>query len=166
MDDNNLQGRIPASLGTLQHLTEMWLGTNRLKGTLLESFGQLSELVYLDVSFNNLIGILSEENFSKLSKLKYLLLSYNFFTLNVSSHCVPPFQIHFLEMGSCHLGPSFPPWLKSQKEVEYLVLSNASISSSIPNWFWNISSNMGWVNLSLNHLEGQLPSPLNLGPFA
>ncbi|RVW60168.1 Leucine-rich repeat receptor protein kinase MSL1 [Vitis vinifera] len=166
MDDNNLQGRIPASLGTLQHLTNMWLGTNRLKGTLPDSFGQLSELVYLDVSFNNLIGILSEENFSKLSKLKYLLLSFNSFTLNVSSHWVPPFQIHFLEMGSCHLGPSFPPWLKSQKEVEYLVLSNASISSSIPNWFWNISSNIVWVNLSLNHLQGQLPNPLNLGPFA
>ncbi|KAL6312579.1 hypothetical protein AAG906_005975 [Vitis piasezkii] len=165
MDDNNLQGRIPASLGTLQHLTEMWLGTNRLKGTLPDSFGQLSELVYLDVSFNNLIGILSEENFSKLTKLKYLLLSSNSFTLNVSSHWVPPFQIHFLEMGSCHLGPSFPPWLKSQKEVEYLVLSNASISSSIPNWFWNISSNIGWVNLSLNHLQGQLPNPLNLGPL-
>ncbi|KAL6312481.1 hypothetical protein AAG906_012072 [Vitis piasezkii] len=152
MDDNNLQGRIPASLGTLQHLTEI--------------FGQLSELVYLDVSFNNLIGILSEEKFSKLTKLKYLLLSSNSFTLNVSSHWVPPFQIHFLEMGSCHLGPSFPPWLKSQKEVGYLVLSNASISSSIPNWFWNISSNIVWVNLSLNHLQGQLPNPLNLGPFA
>ncbi|KAL6310833.1 hypothetical protein AAG906_019499 [Vitis piasezkii] len=166
MDDNNLQGRIPASLGTLQHLTNMWLGTNRLKGTLPDSFGQLSELVYLDVSFNNLSGILSEENFSKLSKLKYLLLSSNSFALNVSSHWVPPFQIHFLEMGSCHLGPSFPPWLKSQKEVEYLVLSNASISSSIPNWFWHISSNIVWVNLSLNHLQGQLPNPLNLGPFA
>ncbi|KAL6310834.1 hypothetical protein AAG906_019507 [Vitis piasezkii] len=153
MDDNNLQGRIPASLGTLQHLTEMWLGTNRLKGlfqTVLDSF--LNWFTWI--------------KFSKLTKLKYLLLSSNSFTLNVSSHWVPPFQIHFLEMGSCHLGPSFPPWLKSQKEVEYLVLSNASISSSIPNWFWNISSNIGWVNLSLNHLQGQLPNPLNLGPFA
>ena len=67
-------------------------------------------------------------------------------------------------MGSCHIGPTFPAWLQSQKDLLYLDLSNASISSSIPNWFWNISSNLEYLILSHNQLQGQLPNS-NIGEF-
>ena len=80
--------------------------------------------------------------------------------LNVSSTWVPPFQITALSMASCNLGPSFPTWLRSQKEVFLLDLSNASISGSIPKWFWNISFNLEWLDLSDNQLQGQLPNSL------
>nr|POF01465.1 putative leucine-rich repeat receptor-like serine/threonine-protein kinase [Quercus suber] len=69
-------------------------------------------------------------------------------------------------MGSCHLGPSFPTWLKSQEQVTYLVFSNASISGSTPSWFWEISSNFSLLNVSFNQLSGQLPNPLNVAPYA
>ena len=80
--------------------------------------------------------------------------------LNVSSTWVPPFQITYLSMASCNLGPSFPTWLMSQKEVSLLDLSNASISGSIPKWFWNVSLNLQGVSLSANQLQGQLPNSL------
>ena len=144
----------------------MGLEGNELNGTLPDSLGQLSELSIFDVSFNHLTGIVTESHFSKLTKLKILHLSSNSFTLNVSSTWVPPFQIRNLDMGSCHLGPSFPAWLKSQKEVMYLDFSNASISGSIPSWFWEISSNLSLLNVSFNQLSGQLPNPLNVAPFA
>ncbi|KAK9283131.1 hypothetical protein L1049_011362 [Liquidambar formosana] len=163
---NLLQGPIPASLGTLQHLTDMGLGGNELYGTLPDSLGQLSELSILDVSFNQLTGIISEVHFSKLKKLKLLHLSSNSFILNVSSNWVPPFQVRYLDMGSCQLGPLFPPWLKSQEEIMYLDFSNASISGSIPHWFWDISFNLSLLNVSFNQLQGQLPNPLKVAPFA
>lgn len=167
LNNNSLQGPIPATLGSLQHLTDMWLGTNQLNGTLPDSFGQLSELLYLEVSFNSLTGILSAEHFSKLSKLKHLYMQSNSgFNLNVNSSWVPPFQIWDLAFGSCSLGPSFPAWLQSQKELVSLDFSNTSISSPIPNWFWNLSSNLDFLNLSLNHLHGQLPNPLNVSQYA
>ncbi|WJZ95559.1 hypothetical protein VitviT2T_014322 [Vitis vinifera] len=167
LNNNSLQGPIPATLGSLQHLTDMWLGTNQLNGTLPDSFGQLSELLYLEVSFNSLTGILSAEHFSKLSKLKHLYMQSNSgFNLNVNSSWVPPFQIRDLAFGSCSLGPSFPARLQSQKELVSLDFSNTSISSPIPNWFWNLSSNLDFLNLSLNHLHGQLPNPLNVSQYA
>ena len=72
-----------------------------------------------------------------------------------------PFQISDLNMTSCNLGPSFSTWLKFQKEVNTLALSNASISGSIPNWFWNISSQLRFLSLSFNQLQGHLPNQLS-----
>jgi Leucine-rich repeat (LRR) protein len=162
---NSLQGPIPA-LGSLLHLTQLGLEGNELNGTLPDSLGQLSELSSFDVSSNHLTGIVTESHFSKLTKLKILHLSSNSFTLNVSSNWLPPFQIRNLDMGSCHLGPSFPTWLKSQKEVMYLDFSNASILGPIPSWLWEISYNFSLLNVSFNQLHGQLPNPLNVAPFA
>ncbi|KAL5543595.1 hypothetical protein UlMin_007379 [Ulmus minor] len=166
LDHNSLYGPIPASLGSLQNLTSLGLSGNRLNGTLPTSLGQLSELSFFDVSSNHLSGLVLEKHFQKLGKLKILHLSSNSFTLNLSSTWVPPFQVVNLDLGSCHLGPFFPAWLKSQKDVNYLDLSNASISDTIPNWFWEISSNLLLLNVSINQLEGQLPSPFNIAPVA
>ena len=85
----------------------------------------------------------------------------NSFHLDVSSNWTPPFQLRTLSMGSCHIGPVFSTWLQSQKNLMYLDLSNASISSSIPNWFWNISSNLQYLILSQ---QGQLPNS-NISKF-
>lgn len=60
----------------------------------------------------------------------------------------------------------FPTWLQTQKEAMFLDFSNASIAGAIPNWFWDISSNLSLVNVSFNQLQGQLPNPLNIARFA
>ncbi|MCD7450361.1 hypothetical protein HAX54_005563 [Datura stramonium] len=166
LDSNFLKGPITASLGTVQNLTNLGLSRNQLNGTLSESFGQLSELSVLDLSSNFLTGTLSEVHFKNLRKLKILDLSSNSLTLNVNPNWNPPFQIRNLDMGSCHLGPSFPTWLKSQKELKFLDISNASISDSIPGWFWDISSNLSLLNCSFNQLNGTLQNPLPVFPFA
>ncbi|XP_065869993.1 receptor-like protein EIX2 isoform X2 [Euphorbia lathyris] len=163
---NSLQGPIPASLGNLNNLEELRLEANKLNGTLPVSLGQLPQLSVLDVSINELTGVVSEAHFIKLHKLQILLLSANSFFLNVSSNWIPPFQLMYLEMGSCHVGPSFPEWLRSQKEIQYVHFPNASISGSIPDWFWDMSGNLSVLNVSLNQLQGQLPNPLNIASFA
>ncbi|KAF2296508.1 hypothetical protein GH714_040487 [Hevea brasiliensis] len=69
-------------------------------------------------------------------------------------------------MASFLLGPSFPAWLKYQSNLSYLDFSNASLSGSIPSWFWDISGGLNSLNLSFNQLKGQLPNPLNLQEVA
>ncbi|CAK9322375.1 unnamed protein product [Citrullus colocynthis] len=162
---NSLQGPIIA-FRSLKNLSSLGLQANELNGTLPESIGQLSELSVLDVSNNQLIGTISEAHFSNLSKLKILHLSSNSLRLNVSTNWVPPFQVRNLDMGSCYLGPLFPLWLNSQNEVQYLDFSNASMSGPIPSWFWKISPHLSLLNVSHNQLEGQLPNPLKVAPFA
>lgn len=159
--DNQLQGPIPSSIGSLQKLTYLGLDRNKLNGTLPDSLGQLSELSHLYVSFNQFTGMITEAHFIKTSKLKSLDLSFNSFKVNVSSNWVPPFQLRSLKMSSCALGPLFPAWLKSQKDVAFLHLSNASISGPIPNWFWDISSHLRELIMHHNHLQGPLPNPIS-----
>ncbi|KAL6312435.1 hypothetical protein AAG906_004803 [Vitis piasezkii] len=82
LSNNKLQGLILASYRTFKNLNENLLELNELNGSLPISFGQLSNLVILELSGNR---------------------------------------------------PSFPTWLKFQKDVNTLALSDASISGSIPN---------------------------------
>ena len=152
LSGNELEGPIPTSLCTLQRMEYLSLGENELNGSLPNCIGQLSQLKELSVYSNQLSGTLFEQHFLKLSNLESLHLDN--FRLNVSSNWVPPFKLRSLNMGSCHIGPAFPVWLQSQKNLQYLYLSNASISSSIPNWFWNISSNLELLFLSHNQLQG------------
>ncbi|KAK4488606.1 hypothetical protein RD792_004373, partial [Penstemon davidsonii] len=163
---NSIEGPIPNSLNGLQNLTHLSLAGNKLNGTLPESIGELSSLVVLDVSSNYITGIISEVHFSELSEVKILRLSSNSLILNVSSDWLPPFQIRNLDMGSCQLGPSFPEWLKSQNEIMFLDISNSSISSSIPSWFWDLSVNLSLINVSLNQIHGRLPTSFEVIPFA
>ncbi|KAM6570710.1 hypothetical protein CsatB_018695 [Cannabis sativa] len=159
---NLLHGPIPKSLWSLQNLTDLKLDGNKLNGTLPNSLGQLSKLSTFDVSFNQLSGVITETHFLKLHKLKYVHLSSNYFTMAFNSNWTPPFQAKYLFLGSCRLGPSFPTWLRSQKEVNFLDLSNSSISGSIPDWLWEISSNLILLNVSFNQLKGHLPNPFNI----
>lgn len=163
---NFFEGSLPDSLGSLRNLTDLRLAGNRLNGTLPHSIGQVAELVVLDLSSNYLIGELSELHFSELRKLKILSLASNSFVLNVSSTWLPPFQIRNLNMGSCQLGNSFPGWLRSQKEIMFLDISNASISDSIPIWFWDLSANLSLLNVSFNRLQGELPRSFEVTPYA
>ncbi|XP_028794111.1 receptor-like protein EIX2 [Neltuma alba] len=93
-----------------------------------------------------------------MSNLKFLYLSSNSFTVNFNnSGGMPPFQVVGLVMTSCVLGPSFPTWLQSQKEENFLDLSNASISDYIPKWFWNAMPNLRLLSPSHNNFIGQIP---------
>ncbi|OAY39955.1 receptor-like protein EIX2 [Manihot esculenta] len=166
LNSNLLQGSIPYSIGNLQHLTILKLSSNNINGSLPDSIGLLSELSTLDVSLNKLTGIISEAHFHRLENLEQIILSDNSVILNVSSHWVPPFQVIFLQMSSCHVGPSFPYWLRSQKKIELLDFSRAGVSGSIPNWFWNMTSILSFLNFSFNSLEGHIPNTFKLIPYA
>nr|XP_010920367.2 receptor-like protein EIX2 [Elaeis guineensis] len=163
---NSFQGPVPRSIGKLSLLTDLSLEGNELNGTLPPTLGQLSKLVNFDISSNQLTGTLSEIHFAELSNLKILSMSSNSLIINVNSGWVPSFQVRNLGMGSCHLGPQFPTWLENQKELEYLDLSNSSISGKIPTWFWDLSFNLSLLNISFNQIEGQLPNPLKVAAFA
>ncbi|KAL3741879.1 hypothetical protein ACJRO7_017365 [Eucalyptus globulus] len=169
LSNNRLRGYLPRPippLGTLKNLTNLGLGRNQLNGTLPVDLGQLSKLDYLDLSYNHLSGILLEDHFANLRKIETLDLSSNSFTLNVSANWMPPFQVWELGMGSCQIGPSFPAWLRHQNRIKLLGFSNASISGPVPSWFWDISSNLSLLNMSLNRLQGQLPNPLPVPRYA
>ncbi|XP_027184312.1 receptor-like protein EIX2 [Coffea eugenioides] len=158
MSDNELQGSIPSEIGQFPQLTVLKLSKNRLNDTTPSSLWQLTKLQGLYIGANALTGELSEHHFAKLKELKRLDISDNLFSLHVSSSWVPPFQLQYIWMGSVKIGPRFPNWLRTQKEIVELNMYNASISDAIPGWFGVLSNDTGGIILSGNKLEGSLNS--------
>nr|GMC87046.1 receptor-like protein 12 [Ipomoea batatas] len=159
VSSNSFCGPIIESLGNLSMLQILDISNNKFSGSVPSSLGELSNLEQLYISKNSFVGFLSEFHFSKLSKLQFLDISSNLFVWNVSSTWVPPFQLSYIAMESIKIGPHFPHWLRTQRNVGALFMSNASISSAIPDWFeiffWNNTN----LDLSKNQISGELLKP-------
>ncbi|XP_059629357.1 receptor-like protein EIX2 [Cornus florida] len=156
LSHNSLSGELPVSLGRLHSLKNLNLYNNNLSGPLPESLGQLAHLESFSVSQNSLQGVISKVHFANLTRLRYLDGSGNQLFLNVSPNWVPPFQLGEFSFRSCRLGPQFPHWLHSQKNLVILDISHTGISDTIPRWFWNLSSQISYLNISHNHIHGEI----------
>ncbi|KAL7163470.1 hypothetical protein ACSBR2_039558 [Camellia fascicularis] len=154
---NSFYGPLPSSLGRLSYLRVLDTGDNQLNGSIPISLGQLSKLEYLDLSKNAFVGTVFELHFAKLKSLNELYLHSNSLVLNVTSQWVPPFQLQVIQLASIEVGPQFPQWLKTQKNVTELDMSNASISAVIPDWFESIYCGLTNLNLSNNQFKGKVP---------
>ncbi|XP_062076440.1 receptor-like protein EIX1 [Humulus lupulus] len=157
LDNNKITGLLP-DLSSMPNLTYVTVSNNKLDGTSSESIGKLNYLETLNISSNSLSGIISEVNL-QCPKLKTLDLSYNpAMRLKFNSNWIPSFQLTFIGMNSCKLGPYFPSWLQTQTHVSYLDISNSNISGPVPSWFTNITSNLNYLNMSINLLNSTLPN--------
>ncbi|KAH9669520.1 hypothetical protein KPL70_021820 [Citrus sinensis] len=173
----NQLGPIPRGLGNLTSLRYLDLSANHFNSTIPEWFfsrfgcleflslwsnrlqGQLSSLDSVNLSNNTLFGSLFEIHFAKLSKLKSFDVSQNSLSLNVSPDWIPPFQLKELNLESCNLvGNRFPSWLLSQKSLLELDISNSRIQDTIPDEFWESSSQLYSLNFSNNRISGEIPN--------
>ncbi|KAM0066246.1 putative non-specific serine/threonine protein kinase [Helianthus debilis subsp. tardiflorus] len=155
--DNQIYGPIPYSIGRLSSLEVLDVSYNRLDGSLPDSLGQLSKLTLLYFSNNLLTGVVTEAHFIKLVSLKYLIASTNKLILRLQvANWIPPFQLRYLSLRNWVLGPQFPLWLPSQKDLVILDISNTGISSPMPESFVRSFSNLYYLNMSNNHIRGPL----------
>nr|AGO64661.1 receptor-like protein [Pyrus communis] len=161
----NISGPIPMSLGNLSSLEKLDISGNHFNGTFTEVIGQLKMLTELDISYNSLEGAVSEVSFSNLTKLKRFFAKGNSLTLKTSRDWVPPFQLENLQLDSWHLGPEWPMWLRTQTQLKELSLSGTQISSTIPTWFWNLTFQVRYLNLSHNQLYGQIQN-ISVAPYS
>ncbi|CAL5354728.1 receptor-like protein EIX2 [Camellia sinensis] len=154
---NSFYGPLPSSLRTLSYLRVLDAGYNQLNGSIAISLGQLSKLEYLDLSNNSFVGTVCELHFAKLKSLYELCLHSNSLVLNVTSQWVPPFQLQVIKLSFIKVGPQFPQWLETQKNVVELDMSYASISDVIPDWFESIYCGTIYLDLSNNQIKGKVP---------
>ncbi|KAK4591222.1 hypothetical protein RGQ29_021427 [Quercus rubra] len=154
--NNSFSGPIPSSIGNLSSLVGLYLSYNQLEGAIPKTLGLLSNLSDLEVSNNFLTGTVDEEHFTKLSNLDDLDISHTHLFFNVKSNWVPPFQLTYIAMSSCKIGPNFPTWLQTQKSVKFLDLSKSEIADKAPGWFWNWTSGIVTIDLSDNQIEGDV----------
>ena len=150
-------GLLP-DLTTFPSLRVLSLFQNHLNGTIPVSLGKLSSLEFLFLQDNPLKGVIFEAYFSKLTKLKYLDFSYTLLVFDFNSNWVPPFHLENIVTRSCQLGPRFPKWLQTQKNLSRLDISNSKISDTLSNSNWIFSSQFLFMNLSHNQISGHVPN--------
>ncbi|KAK4736808.1 hypothetical protein R3W88_000505 [Solanum pinnatisectum] len=141
-------------------LSTLRLGNNKLTGALPKSVGQFSMLEDFSISNNMLEGVVTESHFSKLTHLRYFDASKNNLTLKVSRNWIPSFQVTTIKIGGWNIGPSFPMWLRTQNQIMYVDISDCGIQGEVPTWFWKLSSQIEFLNISHNQFVGEVPTIL------
>ena len=156
LSSNEITGPMP-DLGEFSSLEQLNIENNLLNGTIHKSIGQLFKLGMLKLNGNSLGGVISEALFSNLSRLAALDLADNSLTLEFSHDWIPPFQLNTISLGHCKMGPRCPKWLQTQSQIFSLDISNAKITDTVPNWFWDLTHQRMLLNLSSNQMRGKLP---------
>ncbi|CAI9290294.1 unnamed protein product [Lactuca saligna] len=132
--NNQFTGSLPDEIKKFTSLTDLYLSENQLKGTISKNLWELPKLQNLDLSGNSLQGFPSSDNMPNHSDIKYIALS------------------------SCKLGPRFPKWIQTFKNLTYLDIANSGISDTIPLEFWDTwPSQLTFLNLSSNNITGKVP---------
>ncbi|XP_059070386.1 LRR receptor-like serine/threonine-protein kinase FLS2 [Cryptomeria japonica] len=155
LEDTQLSGTIPPSFAHLCSLTHFYVGGNRFNETVAASslplsFGNLS----LSLSHNQSI---SETFFHNLTGLYSLYLSNC--VINISTSWIPSFQLGQRSLVSCTIcHGEFPAWISTQFSLHTLELVNSGLVGDIPSWLWETSPLLAYLNLSGNHLEGNILS--------
>ncbi|XP_065023668.1 receptor-like protein EIX2 [Musa acuminata AAA Group] len=140
---------------------DIYIRANNLSGIVPSSIGQLSALRELDISSNLLEGNITEAHFSKLTNLEHLDISYNSLNVILSNDWLPPFNAYRIIMSSCHMRTKFPAWIQTQTNLGDLSLSGVGLLGHLPTWFSDFSKGLWGLNLSSNNLNGPLPSVAN-----
>ncbi len=145
LDDNNLNGKIPASISNLAGLDYLELPSNKLYGSLPQSFSKLKNVNFVDLSNNQFTGNIPEGFGNNAMGAKYFYLSSNQFT------GVIPVSI--------------------MKNYQYVYLDHNQLTGTIPDLSHGADSGVainafGILDLSYNRLSGSIPliqaSSLNL----
>ncbi|CAJ1952954.1 unnamed protein product [Sphenostylis stenocarpa] len=152
---NQINGTLP-DLSTFTSLRGLYLYGNELNGEIPKDIQFPPQLELLDMQSNFLKGLLTDYHFTNMSNLKTLELSDNSLALEFTQNWFPSFQLEYIGLRSCKLGPKFPKWLQTQNEFYFIDISNATISDIVPNWFWVKTQLQEWmrVNISYNSLRG------------
>ncbi|KAB2630183.1 receptor-like protein 12 [Pyrus ussuriensis x Pyrus communis] len=170
---NNFRGRVSKIFESLSRcssgqIDNLYLSQNNFSGHLSDQLGSLTNLRYLDlvIHTNSFEGVVSEVHFANLTRLNIFSAHENSLTLKTSPNWVPPFQLSILSLGSWCLYPSeLPGWLKSQKHLSSLNMSNTGISVSA-NWpkqkHFDPFMSKVVIDLGSNQFNGSLPLVVNL----
>ncbi|KAL1220199.1 putative LRR receptor-like serine/threonine-protein kinase [Cardamine amara subsp. amara] len=153
--NNSFEGVVPLSLAKCSNLRELRIGYNHLSGTIPQEIMQIQALVALSMPHNSLTGSLPND-VGRLQNLVTLSVS-----ANKLSGKLPQTLGNCLSMENIDLrGNSFDgdiPDLRRLVGIKEVDFSNNNLSGSFPGYFANFSKFV-YLNLSINNLEGRVPT--------
>ena len=172
---NSFKGMpIPQFFGSLKNLLYLNLSGAEFSGTIPSNFGNLSNLQYLDLSYEDLsyddfeyfndLSIGNIEWMASLVSLKYLGMDYVNLS-SVGSEWVEVLNklpiLTELHLDGCSLSGSIPfPSFVNFTSLRVISINLNQFISMFPEWLLNVSS-LGSIDISYSQLHGRIP--LGLG---
>jgi hypothetical protein len=161
LDHLNISGPLPASIGALTALEEIYLYANELSGSIPTAWGTLTSLRVLDLSSNALNGSVPLE-FAGLTNLEELILNGNrlvsFSSIVLGS--MPRLKKLSASDNLLQGRLPFPSSGDSLSALEYVVLSNNLLQGSFDSNMSSLLPALRWLDFANNLLDGNLPSDL------
>ncbi|GAU40708.1 hypothetical protein TSUD_263580 [Trifolium subterraneum] len=179
MSSCNLSGPIDSSLAKLQSLSVLNLSYNKLSSIVPNSFANFSKLTTLQLSSCGLYGYFPKDifqihalkvlnisdnqnlngslpDFSPLASLHYLNLANTNFSGPLPNTISNLKQLSTIDLSYCQFNGTLPSSMSELTQLVYLDMSANNITGPLPSF--NMSINLTYLSVFLNHLSGDLPS--------
>ncbi|XP_039116734.1 receptor-like protein EIX1 [Dioscorea cayenensis subsp. rotundata] len=161
LSHNSLSGSVPSSLSRLTFLEELQLCYNQLTGTLPEEIGNLAQLDYMNLAHNQLSGVISEAHFNQLEKLETLDISQN----SLDFQCpLPDLHMHspmvnYIDLSYNSFSGPIPRIMLNDTFSSnlHISISMNKLNGSVPDWLCQMMEKIEGIDISKNHLSGELP---------
>ena len=128
LEDNNLVGVIPSTIGYLDELRRLDLSNNNLMGSVPLELSNLSDLIELRLNDNNLTGFIPL-GLGDLENLKELRLNNNRLTGTIPSGLGSLASLEELRLNNNSLTGSIPLELRNLTNIEILFFQNNELDS-------------------------------------
>ena len=158
LPDKGLTGEIPAGLGSLASLEDLYLWGNELTGEIPAQLGGLASLEELYLSDNQLSGTIPTQ-LGSLTNLRELSLTRNQLRGEIPAELAGLTSLEILGLGGNQLTGTIPTWLGSLANLEGLYLWGNELNGTIPVELGSLA-NLKELVLSENQLSGEIPAEL------
>ena len=153
-----IEGSIPDSIGDLTNLTYLLLSYNDLTGAIPGSIGDLTNLTYLYLNDNDLTGAIPG-SIGDLTNLTYLYLNNNDLTDSIPDEFRGLSNLSDLFLYGNQLSGRIPSVIESLVNLERLALSDNQFSGSLPSWLGDLTR-LRYLFITGNRLTGRIPPRL------
>ncbi|KAM3306641.1 hypothetical protein P3S67_013511 [Capsicum chacoense] len=156
---NPLCGMLPASTGSLSTSLRIFYANNcKIKGRIPNEVGNLSSLLFLDLSGNNLVGSIPTST-GNLRNLQRFNLSDNKLTGFIGHNICKMQRLGDIYLGQNQLSGSLPNCLGNFTSLREIHLGSNKLSYNIPPSLGNLQD-LVVLDLSSNNMVGSLPQEI------
>jgi hypothetical protein len=132
LDSNNLRGTIPESFSDLTELTTFSIRLNSIFGSFpLATFINQTKLEYVDINSNYMSGFIPPE-ISNLNNLRHLDIGWNSFTGSIPQEMTTLVNLQYVYLHNNQISGNIPSGPGNMPSLEVLYLVNNNLSGTVP----------------------------------
>ncbi|KAK9232348.1 hypothetical protein WN943_022594 [Citrus x changshan-huyou] len=156
---NNFKGHLLRCLNSLTYVKVLDISSNQLSGILPSVIANLTSLEYFAMPDNKFKGrLFSFCSLANFSKLEVFQLSMETDLLQVETeNCLPTFQLKVLSLPNCNLGFQLTG---AQHGLLRLDISSNSFTGKLPQNMGIVLLKLVYMNISKHSFEGNIPSSI------